>query len=167
MKKLRTRKDIVIVRPDKGSRIVILGKDRYYRKNFEIIDDTVKLKKLKDNLTLSRKGQSQWKIKGKDLFDDQKIYPCVPKPSTFYGLPKTYKTLFNSDDFCLRPIILTEIVKKFLSEFLNPVVSKEHCAENLFRFCEEIQLVNSKDNLLVLYDVCSLFTSKPLQKQLK
>ena len=37
LKKLRTRKDIVIVRPDKGSGVVILDRDIYHRKILEIM----------------------------------------------------------------------------------------------------------------------------------
>ena len=59
LKKLRTRKDIVIVRPDKGSGVVILDRDIYDRKILEIINDSAKFKKLKDNPTLTREGQLQ------------------------------------------------------------------------------------------------------------
>ena len=59
LKKLRTRKDIVIVRPDKGNGVVILDRDIYDRKILEIINDTAKFKKLKDNPTLTREGQLQ------------------------------------------------------------------------------------------------------------
>ena len=85
MKKLRTRKDIVIVRPDKGSGVVILDRDIYDRKILEIINDTTKFKKLEDNPTLTREGQLQRflrKIKDKNLFDEntyKKIYPCGSK----------------------------------------------------------------------------------------
>ena len=34
-------------------------------------------------------------------------------------------------------------------------------------FCEEIQQVSSNDNFLVSYDVCSLFTSIPLQETIQ
>ena len=59
LKKLRTRKDIVIVRPDKGSGVLILDRDIYDRKILEIINDTTKFKKLEDNPTLTREGQLQ------------------------------------------------------------------------------------------------------------
>ena len=46
----------VIVRPDKGSGAVILERDIYDRKALEIINNTTKFKKLKDNPTLTREG---------------------------------------------------------------------------------------------------------------
>ena len=76
LKKLRTRKDIVIVRPDKGNGVVILDRDIYDRKILEIINDTAKFKKLKDNPTLTREGQLQRflrKTKDKNLFDENYI----------------------------------------------------------------------------------------------
>ena len=141
LKKLRTRIDIVIVRPDKESAVVILDRDIYDRKILEIINDTTKFEKLKDDPTLTREGQLQRflkKIKDKNLFDEnkyKKIYPCGSKPTTVYGLPKTHKMLFHSDDFSLRPIISSigtynHNLAKFLTELLDPVISKEHCAKD-------------------------------------
>ena len=49
LKKLRTSQDIVIVRPDKGTGVVILDRDIYNQKMLEIINDTAKFKKLKEN----------------------------------------------------------------------------------------------------------------------
>ena len=94
-----------IVRPDKGSGVVILDRDIYDRQIFEIINDTAKFKKLKDNPTLTREGQLQRfsrKIKDENLLDEntyKKIYPFGSKVATIYGLPKTERTLFDSNDF--------------------------------------------------------------------
>ena len=51
LKKLRTRNNIAIVRPDKESGVVMLGRGIYDQKILEIINDTTKFKKLKDNPT--------------------------------------------------------------------------------------------------------------------
>ena len=59
LKKLGTRKDIVIARPGKGSGVVILDRDIYDWKNLEIINDIAKFKKLKHNPTLTKEGQFQ------------------------------------------------------------------------------------------------------------
>ena len=100
------------------------------------------------------------KIKDKNLLVEnsyKKNYPCDSKPATIYGLPKTYKMLFDSDDFPLRPILFfigtfNNNLAKFLTELLDPLISKEHCAKHSFRSCEEIQQKSSNDNLLVSYD---------------
>ena len=175
LKKLRTRKDIIIVRRDKGSGVVILDRDIYDRKVLEIINDSAKFKKLKDNPTLTKEGQLQRflrKIKDNNIFDEnmnKKIYPCGSKPATIYGLPKTHKMSFDSDGFSLRQVISSVgtynyNLSKFFTELLDPVLSKENCAKDSFSFCEEIQQVSSNDSFLVSYDVCSLFTSIPLQE---
>ena len=95
----------------------------------------------------TREGQSQHllkKIKEKNLFNEntyQKIYPCGFKPTTIYSIPKTNKMLFDSDDFSLRPIICSigtynYSLPKFLTELLDPVISKKHCTKNSSSFCE-------------------------------
>ena len=72
----------------------MLGRGIYDQKILEIINDTTKFKKLKDNPTLTREGQLQRflrKIKDKNLFDEntyKKIYPSGSKPAIIYGLPK-------------------------------------------------------------------------------
>ena len=75
-----------------------------------------------------------------------------------------HKTLFDSDYFSLRPIISSVGTYNYN---LDPVTSKEHCAKDSFSFCEEIQQVSSNDSFLVSYDVCSLFTSIPLQETIQ
>ena len=178
MKKLRTRKNIVIAGPDKGSGVVILDRDIYDQKFLEIINDMRKFKKLKDNPTLTREEQLQRflrKIKDENIFYEntyKKLYPCGSKLATIYRLPKTNKMLFDSDDFSLRPIIFSICtynynLAKFLTDLPDPVISKEHCAKDSFSFCEEIQQVSNNDNFLVSYDVCSLFTSIPLQETIQ
>ena len=80
--------------------------------------------------------------------------------------------LFDSDDFSLRPIISSigtynYNLAKFLTELLDPVIPKEHCAKDSFSFCEEIEQVSNNDNFLVSRDVCRLFTSIPLQETIE
>ena len=103
------------------------------------------------------------KIKDKNLFSEntyKKIYTCGSKPATIYGLPKTHKMLFDSDDFSAIGTYNYNVAK-FLTELFHLVISKEHCAKDSFSFCEEIQQVSSNDTFLVSCDVCSLFTSIP------
>ena len=72
---MRTRKEILIVRLDKGNGVVILDRDIYDRNILEIISDTAKFKKLKDNPTLIRERQLQHflrRIKDKNLYDESR-----------------------------------------------------------------------------------------------
>ena len=115
------------------------------------------------------------KIIEKNLFDEntyKKIYPCGSKPATIYGLPKTHRMLFDSDNFSLRPIVSSigtynYNLAKFLNELINSVIPKEHWAKDSFGFYEEIQQVRSNNNFLVSYDACSLFTSVTLQETIE
>ena len=113
LKRLRTNKDIVITRPDKGNGIVILDKTFYEEKILRLISDVNKFRKLNEDPTLTREGQLQRflrKIKDKGLFDDntyKKIYPSGSKPVTIYGFPKTYKLLTNDfQDLSFRLLFL-------------------------------------------------------------
>ena len=59
LKRLANNKDIVILRPDKGSGTVILNRDEYIKKLSDIIGDTSKFTKLYADPTLLREGQLQ------------------------------------------------------------------------------------------------------------
>jgi len=53
LKKLRRKKEIVVLKPDKGNGVVILDRTDYVEKIFEIVNDTGKFK------TIKREGQLQ------------------------------------------------------------------------------------------------------------
>ena len=84
------------------------------------------------------------KIKEKNIFDEnsyKKIYLCGSKLPTISGAPKTKKMLFDSDNFSLRTIIsfigtYNYNLAKFLTELLDLVISKLHCAKDSLSFCE-------------------------------
>ena len=59
LRKLRNRKDIGIVKRDKGSRFVYRSRDICNTKSLEIISDTAMFKKLEDNPVLFGEGQLQ------------------------------------------------------------------------------------------------------------
>ena len=110
----------------------------------------------------------------KEFLDIQATIECGFTLKRVRDMIKTYrhKMLFESDDFSLGPIISSigtynYNLAKFLTEPLHPVIPKEHCAKDSFSFCEEIQQVSNNDNFLVSYDVCSLFTSIPLQETIE
>ena len=56
---------------------------------------------------------------------------------------------------------------KFLTELLDPVIPKEHCAKDSFSFCEEIQKVSTNDNFLVSYMSVVFLQVYLCRKQLK
>ena len=47
---------------------------------------------------------------------------------------------------------------------LDPVIPTEYCAKDSFSFCKEVQEVSSSNKFMILYDICSLFTSISLKE---
>ena len=171
-KRLANNKDIVILRPDKGSGTVILNRDDYIKKLSDIISDTSKFKKLSADPTLLREGQLQGflrKLKNKQFFTKDvydKIYPSDSKPASIYGLPKIHKSNVQRNNLSSRPIVSSigtynYHLSKFLTDLLDPIIPKFHCTKDSFTFCEEIKKVSATNRFLISYDVCSLFTSIP------
>ena len=81
LKILPNNKDIVILRPDKGSGTVILNRDDYIKKLSNIINDTSKFKKLSADPTLLRQGQLQCflrKLKNKQFFTKKFMIKVIP-----------------------------------------------------------------------------------------
>ena len=79
--KILANKDIVVLRPDKGSGSVFMNRDDYIKKLYDIISDFSKFKKLSADRKLLREGQLQRflrKLKNKHFFAKEfydKIYP--------------------------------------------------------------------------------------------
>ena len=57
LKRLRNNKDIVILKPDKGNRVVVLDRKVYNAVLLKIISDTSKFKLLTQDSTLKQEGQ--------------------------------------------------------------------------------------------------------------
>ena len=69
----RKNKDIVMTKPDKGNRVVILDRKLYTKTIEEIISDTCKFKKLNEDPTMKRKASLQHflrKSKQKNFFNE-------------------------------------------------------------------------------------------------
>ena len=155
----------MVTGPNKASDVVISEKEFHEEKILKLIIDVNKFKKLNEDLTLTREGQLQRflrKIKEKGLFDDntyKKIYPSGSKPAAFNSLPESRKFLSNGfQDLFYRSIVSSIAaynynLAKFLLELLEPVIPKEHCANESFTFCGEIPGVSANDYFLVSYDL--------------
>ena len=100
LKRLRNNNNIVIVKPDKGSGVVILNKPNYINMINEIVNDTSKFKKINSDPTKLREGQLQrylLALHKKNIFSDEEykfIYPGGSNIGKIYGLPKTHKLTF-------------------------------------------------------------------------
>ena len=95
-------KDIVIMKPDKGNRVVILDRKLYNNAIQEIISDTSKFEKLSGDPPLKREDSLQCflrRLKQKNFFNEieyDKLYTSASAPARIYGTSKMHK--FSSSD---------------------------------------------------------------------
>ena len=144
LKKLRNNNEILITKPDKGNGVIIVDRNLYISSLYDIVNDTSKFLKLPSDPTITREGKLQrfvrtLKNKGfftKDQYD--RIYPCGSQQARLYGNPKTHKLNPPSDKLTFRPIVSSigaynYNLAKFLTDMLDPVIPKEHCAKDSAR----------------------------------
>ena len=175
IKNLAKDEDIIILPADKGRSTVILNKRDYHLKMSALLDDDKTYEKLVSDPTKSYKNRlitmlKRWKGGNgisQELYDS--LYPtaeCTPK---MYGLPKIHKK-----EAPLRPIVssIGSVMyhsAKYLARVIGPLVGhSEHHIINSVDFVKKVQnLELSPTDKLVSYDVCSLFTSIPIDKAIK
>ena len=80
-----------------------------------------------------------------------------------------HKLKSESDKLTFRPIVSSigaynYKLAKFLTSMLDPVIPIDHWTKDSFSFCKEIKKVSSTNKFLIYYDICSLFTSIPLNE---
>ena len=96
LKRLCKNNNIVILWPNKDDSKVIIYRDVYIRKIFEIIKDPTKFKELSTDPTIIREYQLQRflrSMKGKNIFTKEnyeKIYPSGSKLAFICGTPKIH-----------------------------------------------------------------------------
>ncbi len=169
-----------ILKPDKGSGVILLKKEDYKNDMTELFADPSKFCKLDKNDTLTQLTTLQSYLRTVhnrgEINDDEynSIRPQSTKPARAHGLPKTHKSYDNLPP--LRPIIDTtgnayQPVAKFLSCLLNPLMHNKYSIQDSFDAVDRIK--NNPDNLFtdgyrfILFDVKSLFTNIPLHKTVK
>ena len=151
LRDLKTQKDLVITRPDKGRATVILTKDAYISKMIEILNESSKFKRLgpcesHDNTSkIETSLQSYLKqlYEQKEISESDYVYMrpagcCRPRR---YGLPKVHK---QSVPF--RPILsmsgsLRFAISKWLCDLLKPVVDfyGAYCVKDSFTFSDKVR----------------------------
>ena len=171
LRNLRKNKDIVITKPNKGNRVVILDRNLYDN----AIQDTSKFEKLNEDPTLKREASLQRflrKLKQKNFFNENeydKLYPSCSDPARIYGTPKMHKFSPSDSFHKLRPIVssigtFNYNLARFLCDVLSPLVPNDYSCKDTFSFVSQIKNANLSQKFLVSYDVTSLFTNIPLQE---
>ncbi|XP_037526491.1 uncharacterized protein LOC119403645 [Rhipicephalus sanguineus] len=171
VKRLRENHDIVILPEDKGNATVLLDKSKYIEKMHLLLSDkqtyasaardpTPKLQRDLQKLLsdIFRMVTPQHKQLYYKLLCHNGSAPAI------YGLPKVHKT-----DISLRPIVdFTRSplyrLSGFLHRVISPLVGKgASYIRNTYDFIEKVKdTIVDPDEVLVSFDVVSLFTSVPI-----
>ncbi len=171
VRNLRTDKSIHILKADKGNATVILNRTDYDKKILALLN-TPTYKELKRDPTASieRKICSKLSELRKAGILSQTLHDYLRPSATvcpkFYGLPKIHKP-----NVPLRPIVASQgsptyVLAKYLAEILKPVVGKsEHHVVNSKEFVTKMEQISlSENDILVSFDVVSLFTNVPVEE---
>ena len=174
LEELKKNKNRMILTADKGVSIVVIDKEEYIRKSEELLRQptykpipTDPTNKYKSKLiTLLKKITTEGGI---DEVTYRRLYPTGASPPKFYGLPNMHKS-----GMPLRPIVssigsMTYERSKELSRILKPLVGRfPHQVQNNKEFIQQLEDIKLRsDDIIMCYDVKTLFTSVPMKPALK
>ena len=175
---LRQNNSIVVLKQDKGIRVVILGKNIYVEKCLSILD-TNQFMKLDKNPTSSYESKIQRmlrKIKSKFSTEEyKKLYPTGSIAGRFYGTAKLHK-IDRNDKVNKLPLhsIVSNIgtasyqLAKYFAKLLSPLSKSEYTVQSSTEFMEHLKIKTvPRGYHLVSFDVISLFTNVLLDACLK
>ena len=180
LRKLRSEESIVILKPDKGSGVVVMDKTEYVQKMSVILDDTTKFEmvgpvdlhdntdKIETDLRKFLASLASKKQISKEIHE--LIQPVGSQRPRLYGLPKTHKV-----GVPLRPILsmigsAQHRLAKWLTSLIEPVTEfySAHCVKDSFTFAESIRdMPVDEESMMCSFDVSSLFTNVPLEETIK
>ena len=129
----------------------------------ELSKDPMKIERKVTEVLINLKKE---KLITSSMFD--RLRPKGSKAPRFYGLPKVHK-----EDYPLRPIVSaisspTYNLSKFVSKMISPLVGKtDSFVKNSRDFAELVKIEKlESDEIMVSFDVKSLFTNVPVTKAL-
>ena len=140
--------------------MVIMDKNTYKSKLYQLLNDENKFKQLTSDPTELRENQLQRylrKLNNKGYFDESVydyIYPAGSLPSRLYGTPTIHKIKLKSDIPPFRPI-LSSInsynynLGSYLCELLTPFIPSAYCTKDSFTFIKDIQEVSTQDLFMI------------------
>ena len=180
---LKKRDDIIISKPDKGSGVVVMDRSDYVGLLSEAsINDETKFKpvSLERPSTRVRPPQNYHPLLEKEKHLESVVRKILPKHvadsvcekrsrlAHLYGLPKTHK-----QRLAMRPILSATgtynyVLAKWLDEKLKPLSVNKYTVTDVFQFADEIKAIQfNEHDILISYDVYSLFTNVPLEETIQ
>lgn len=183
IKQLKQLDNIVVTKPDKGTGVVVMDKSDYVSLLGQAsINDTSKFApvSLQRPKMKGRPLKHYHPLLQKEKHLDSVVRKILPKEiadsvcqkgsrlAHLYGLPKTHK-----EKLSMRPILSATgtynyALAKWLDEKLKPLSVNRYTISDTFAFAEEIQNLKVDENdILVSYDVTSLFTNVPLKETIE
>ena len=167
------RKELVILKPDKGNGIVLLNTNDYNNGVEKLFQKKLKFKQFLEDLIPSRLSSVQRYLKKLNerskLTNNMycKIRLKSAKLTWPHGLPKIHYIFENIPSF--RPILDTTGTRhysfgKYLSELLNPLTHNDYSLKDSFDAATRIrrilpQVRENNDYMFISLDVASLFTN--------
>ena len=172
---LRKDPERIILSADKGNCVVVMDKIEYREKALSLLSDKNTYTVLKSDPTRKTQRDLNAKLlllKKSNIISEttyKMLYSSDGLSPRFYGLPKIHKP-----EIPLRPIVSfvnspTYGVSSFLAKILSPVVGNtENTVKNSYHFAEFIRgKTLNADEVLVSFDVISLFTKIPVDLAIK
>jgi hypothetical protein len=167
---LNENKNILILNSDKGNKTVAIEKDEYRNKMLKLLGDFCTYRKLNSDPTsrLQKKNNELVdKLFRKELIsrtERNKLITTIATPPRIYGLPKIHK-----EGTPLRPICSSigspsyALCKYIVAILKNLTTESKFNIKNAIEFKDKINDENiNDDEILVSFDVVSLFPSIPL-----
>ena len=183
IEELKRRDDIVITKPNKGSGVVVMDKSQYLCLLSEAsINDTSKFRpvSLERPKTKGRPPTYHHPLLEMEKEFDSLLRRILPKPiadslcpkgsrlAHLYGLPKTHKERLAMCPILSATQTYNYALAKWLEDKLKPLSYNQYTVSDTFQFVDEIQGLKINNNeLLVSYDVTSLFTNVPLDETIQ
>ena len=185
IRNLKKDPSITIVPADKGRSVVVMNTSDYKSKINTLLNDNNTYEKITDKRRNSTSRVEKdlnhllFEIKSSPCIDDPDKAQLDPKlyhqlhstdatPATFYGLPKIHKVSVP-----LRPITScvnspTYSLSKYLVSILSPLLNEKYSVKSSTAFAEKIRdQTITADEIMVSFDVVSLFTSIPVELALQ
>ena len=182
LQKLTSNPDIVVLQGDKDSSVVIMPKTSYNEKLQEMINDGIangKYQRTSDNTIQDLQSFQSFLYRNfknckNEHFFYSDVRPTSNKPAALFATAKTHKFAdfknITTENLKLRPIISTcgtyyYQSAKSLAKYLGPLAENEYTIKDTLEFPDRLKdRTLDEDEVLVSYDVSSLFTEVPLEE---